>query len=708
MRRSSAVLTRCLLDAFGTVGAPFPCYTKSDMLYSSPFLPARFPSEDHMRRMAARAILVKGWHELWARGSTLEAALADLKEKRAAVAVDPMMDRWVNDASLVYDVRIDCFGHGLSDLESSAIRHGVREALGLKGQYKANAPRAMRFWCMIDIGSTVINPTRVVRQVFLTRELSGCANSLENDYRLNARKFIGPTSMPAGLSFIMSNLGKVSRRSIVFDPFVGTGSLIVSAGHFGALCVGADLDWKILHGRTRKGPISVFDNFKQYKLQPPEILCADLSLNGWRDTTPAAIAAATAGFNSENGGGFVDAIVCDPPYGVRAGARKLGRAEGKEKEGGGKKDNESASSSSAAPFSGAESPRAATAPAAAASAFSSAHAPEFSCPPTQNYDVEDVIHDLLDLAAQLLRVGGRLVYWLPTTTDFRNDELPCHPCLRQVSVGEQLVRSHFSRRLITMEKTLPFAESRRMRRRNKTTEPAPKYANLKESIMQAVESGPDMNTLEFASASPEAVKAAQALGYNPAAAASSPSPAAAAASSSPSSPSVDLSTGFAPRPLSNRSQKRLAKAESIRTLKAAILTEHGGTMPTRRERQAQRDRMSQQEWEAHNKEKNQQAQRERQEKKAAAAAAAAAAASPNAAATVSMEDVPIASAAASSSSAPAPAPAPAPLPPHSIQPQIVPASLLAAAAAAASSSASSSAPPSPGSSQPMKKARVDK
>jgi len=33
------------------------------------------------------------------------------------------------------------------------------------------------------------------------------------------------------------------------------------------------------------------------------------------------------------------------------------------------------------------------------------------------YEVESVFVDLIDFAAQKLKVGGRLVYWLPTTNE---------------------------------------------------------------------------------------------------------------------------------------------------------------------------------------------------------------------------------------------------------------------------------------------------
>jgi tRNA (guanine10-N2)-methyltransferase len=48
--------------------------------------------------------------------------------------------------------------------------------------------------------------------------------------------------------------------SLVFDPFAGSGSILVAAAVFGATCFGADIDGRVLRGS--KG-CSMFDNFKQ-------------------------------------------------------------------------------------------------------------------------------------------------------------------------------------------------------------------------------------------------------------------------------------------------------------------------------------------------------------------------------------------------------------------------------------------------------------
>lgn len=38
-------------------------------------------------------------------------------------------------------------------------------------------------------------------------------------------------------------------------------------------------------------------------------------------------------------------------------------------------------------------------------------------PPTKPYEMSEVLMDLLEFSARQLRLGGRLVYWLPTIVD---------------------------------------------------------------------------------------------------------------------------------------------------------------------------------------------------------------------------------------------------------------------------------------------------
>ena len=62
----------------------------------------------------------------------------------------------------------------------------------------------------------------------------------------------GNTSMDPTLSLIMSNLALCQPGQAVFDPFVGTGSLLVAAAYHGAYVAGTDIDYNLLHGRGER------------------------------------------------------------------------------------------------------------------------------------------------------------------------------------------------------------------------------------------------------------------------------------------------------------------------------------------------------------------------------------------------------------------------------------------------------------------------
>ena len=60
-------------------------------------------------------------------------------------------------------------------------------------------------------------------------------------------------------------------------------------------------------------------------------------------------------------------------------------------------------------------------------------------PPTRGYSLTECLQDLLACAAKHLRVGGRLVYFLPAAPETcQGANVPQHPALRFVSNCEQV------------------------------------------------------------------------------------------------------------------------------------------------------------------------------------------------------------------------------------------------------------------------------
>lgn len=233
---------------------------------------------------------------------------------------------------------------------------------------------------------------------------------------LKNRSFLGPTSTDAELSLVMVNLGLICAGRLIWDPFVGSGSLLIASTHHGAICFGSDIDMQIISGKEGK---SMRDNFEQYHLPFPELFCVDASARG---------ASALSAFHLEldpRTGAFVSpsqaffhAIVTDPPYGIRAGARKSGTTG------------------------------------------RSADAAETSHPMLLKYSGVEVMRDLLELAARVLVCGGRLVYLLPVDKNYvkNKHQLPSHPCLNLIADSglEQKLDRSWSRRLITMEKRVEY------------------------------------------------------------------------------------------------------------------------------------------------------------------------------------------------------------------------------------------------------------
>ncbi|XP_015875206.2 uncharacterized protein LOC107412023 [Ziziphus jujuba] len=374
----------------------------------SPFHFVNLPSEDLARKIANRSILVKGMYELWGEGSSyeeLEAAIRNYPEERKL----PYLD-----SGSTFKINVDSFGKVLS-LDDQNQRIQGLNYIAFKGRVNLKNPDH-KFWLMEtdDYGSNNGLPPIVHRRIFFGREVGGADRKLIPTYQLKSRKYLGPTAMDAEMAFLMANQGLATSGKLVYDPFVGTGSILVAAAHFGAMTMGADIDIRVV--RDGRGPdCNVWSNFKQYGLPMPiTLLRADNNLPPWRPELKE----------------IFDAIICDPPYGVRAGGRKSG----------GRKLLKGAVS----PYTVPDDKR-------------TDHIPS-----TAPYCLAECVHDLLDLAARMLVMGGRLVFFYPVLREDdyveKENNFPEHQCFKLISTSEQILSSRYSRVLLTMVKTGTYTE----------------------------------------------------------------------------------------------------------------------------------------------------------------------------------------------------------------------------------------------------------
>ncbi|KAK1935506.1 tRNA (guanine(10)-N2)-methyltransferase [Phytophthora citrophthora] len=423
---------------------------------NSPLVRVQLPSVEHAKFLSERGILVKGVYEVW--GHTANGGDYDDLVSSVEAFQGPEKQQILQDGKRSWRINVSVFGKKLSMNEQRERREKFRDTLPFAGPVQMKDPDET-FLVLEELGlDQDLHPGMKPKQIFFLRELAGSeknrgrggARDLVDQQTLKRRAYIGPTSMESEMALLMSNMALVQPGDLVIDPFVGTGSVLIPCGTHGAMCYGTDIDIRVLLGTgvgvtgagvvpteeksDGKDRVNVTTNFKQYGLPLPELVRADNSMSPLVKQCK----------------GFFDAVVCDPPYGIRAGARKSGRKR------------------------------------QIKSDVTMAVKQENYIAPTQPYAAEDVMKDLLEFSAQTLREGGRLVYLLPTTYEYTDADLPRHPSLQVIANSEQKLTKKYARRLITMVKRTPTAEEMTVVENAETVAKSNpgdvSFANLREKI----------------------------------------------------------------------------------------------------------------------------------------------------------------------------------------------------------------------------------
>jgi tRNA (guanine10-N2)-methyltransferase len=244
-------------------------------------------------------MLVQGFYEEFGCGNTYDELMARLdvdRFQRAAYA-----------PGVSLRVAVEVYGSSLTQKEKSERIFRVLSVLTERVKVDLKNPTLNLF--IFEQMRSRNNIENELVQVFFAREVAINSNSLQNDFCLKKRKFLNTTSMDPCLSFVMANMALCRRSSIVFDPFVGSGSVLVSCAEFGSVCCGSDYDPRVFHDAES----SIRDNFAQYGFPSRflGVIRADFSQKFFQRRE------------------MFDAIVTDPPYGVREGIKKIGRKPNK-------------------------------------------------------------------------------------------------------------------------------------------------------------------------------------------------------------------------------------------------------------------------------------------------------------------------------------------------------------------------------------------
>ncbi|THD19650.1 tRNA guanosine 2' O methyltransferase TRM11 [Fasciola hepatica] len=152
---------------------------------------------------------------------------------------------------------------------------------------------------------------------------------LINSYRLSNRNYLGNTSMDVRLSGIMANVGLCRPGTLVWDPFLGTGSIVLVASIWGAYGAGSDIDYALLHGMgmspkagqgKRLDDECLRNSYAQYGLEKRfmDVVVADVTTLHRLLRSPGVDCVVPIHETScRDPVGLFDAILTDPPYGFR-------------------------------------------------------------------------------------------------------------------------------------------------------------------------------------------------------------------------------------------------------------------------------------------------------------------------------------------------------------------------------------------------------
>ncbi|KAH0603789.1 uncharacterized protein H6S33_007448 [Morchella sextelata] len=354
----------------------------------SPYATLLLPSRASARTLVSRSILTKSLYELWATAPTLPSLHDTIRQRTSHL--------WPALSAHPFKFTIETYNASHTAAAQLALINTF-SYLPLTGPISLHNPTTT-FTLLESYAPRAPTPHTLHFGV----RLSAGARNLPDTYDLKKRTYIGTTSMDAALSLITANLALAAPGKLVYDPFAGTGSFIVAAAAFGASTWGSDIDGRQIRGKPA-GP-GVRDNFVQYGLVGGYV-------DGFvSDLTNSPVAARR----------FLDAVVCDPPYGVREGLKVLGsrdREKGRE---------------------------------AVVRDGVLRHLQPDYVPPKRPYSFTAMLGDILAFSAARLVDGGRLCFWMPTANeDFvEGIDIPTHPQMELVCVCVQ-VFNKWSRRLLT-------------------------------------------------------------------------------------------------------------------------------------------------------------------------------------------------------------------------------------------------------------------
>jgi len=206
---------------------PADVYTPGSFNVARPFMICSFPTPELAKLVTERCVLIKQVYTLLSTGTDTQTCLANTTPT-------------TSDSS--WKFTFETFAFKFTRDEQSAIMQSFIQTLAPPGavsmktaddvytvihEYEVTGDGSPLYPRFDHTGNPVAeNQDRPPLNVFLTKHFCAGNRDLCDKYALTKRTFLGPTSMDNELSLIMCTSALVTPGSLVFDPFVGTGSIL--------------------------------------------------------------------------------------------------------------------------------------------------------------------------------------------------------------------------------------------------------------------------------------------------------------------------------------------------------------------------------------------------------------------------------------------------------------------------------------------------
>lgn len=152
--------------------------------------------------------------------------------------------------------------HCLKQVQKYAVQHPITEPGSVAIYYK-NRSKQNKSQQILSLLATIYAKNRVVDlqsadikiraiitddTIYVAKVLYQINRSAFEQRKVQYRPFFSPITLHPKLACSLVNLSRVSKDETLFDPFCGTGGILLEAGLLGIHCIGSDIEDKMIQG----------------------------------------------------------------------------------------------------------------------------------------------------------------------------------------------------------------------------------------------------------------------------------------------------------------------------------------------------------------------------------------------------------------------------------------------------------------------------